>query len=76
MAPIPTKSEVRDASREVFTWPISGPRPPPHDDGVASTGNAGYDPEGFPMKKYAVRIASIGGGLVAVLLAGGAWGRG
>jgi hypothetical protein len=29
------------------------------------------------MKKYAVRIATIGGGLVAVLLAGGAsFGRG
>jgi hypothetical protein len=29
------------------------------------------------MKKYAVRIAAIGGGLVAVLLAGGAgFGRG
>jgi len=28
------------------------------------------------MKKIAVRIMTVGGGLVAVLLAGGAWGRG
>jgi len=28
------------------------------------------------MKKIAVRVMTVGGGLVAVLLAGGAWGRG
>jgi len=34
------------------------------------------DLEGYPMKKLAVRITAVGGGLLAVLLAGGAaWGR-
>jgi len=31
---------------------------------------------GIPVKKIAVRVAAFGGGIVAVLLAGGAWGRG
>jgi hypothetical protein len=30
---------------------------------------------GKTMKKIAARIITVGGGLVAVLLAGGAWGR-
>jgi hypothetical protein len=32
--------------------------------------------KGNIMQKIAVRIMTVGGGLVAVLLAGGAWGRG
>jgi hypothetical protein len=28
------------------------------------------------MKKIAFRVMTVGGGLIAVLLAGGAWGRG
>ena len=31
---------------------------------------------GIPVKKIAVRVAAVTGGLVAVLLAGGAWVRG
>ena len=38
----------------------------------ANTGAAGKQDRENPMKKYAVRISVLGGGLVAVLLAGGA----
>jgi len=31
---------------------------------------------GIPVKKIAVRVAALGGGIVAILLAGGAWTRG
>jgi hypothetical protein len=31
---------------------------------------------GIPVKKIAVRVAALGGGIAAILLAGGAWVRG
>jgi hypothetical protein len=38
----------------------------------ANTGAAGKQDRENPMKKLAVRITAVGGGLVAILLAGGA----
>jgi hypothetical protein len=42
---------------------------------VAEHGDPGKKCEGNIMKKTAFRIIALGGGLIATLLAGGAWGR-
>jgi len=43
---------------------------------IADHGDTSENPRGYIMKKTAFRIMALGGGLVATLLAGGAWVRG
>ena len=43
---------------------------------VAEHGDGRGNCEGNIMKKIAIRVVTVGGGLLAVLMAGGAWGRG